>query len=282
MSNVSQTEQAPDLRSLLIRAGLVVLAIAMLIALVWMQLSSGEGTLDDRVREMMAQTRSSVLAPVIAVLLLVVLNVAGVPLMVLTAGATVVFASGLQGFFLSWLASMIGATIGYGLGRLSGGALLRTFGGERLNALSEMLGRRGFLTCFGIRLIPTAPAIVVNMVIGASHVGPGKFLAGTALGIAPKLAFIAAITQGVAMLETRHSPLFIGALAALVVIWIVTMVALRRLMSRFLGVQDGARDFEVKGGDTDGSNPDPDRTQDLATPDGASRDLARSGEKEVE
>ncbi len=223
----------PPLAVLLGRAGVVVLVIALVVALVWSNLTAQSGAdIAEKVEGLMAQTRSYAWAPVLAVALLVMLNVAGVPLMILTAGTTIVFDDAIQGFGYSWTASMIGASVGFWLGRFSGGDLLRGFGGDKINAVSERLGRRGLLACILIRLVPTAPAIVVNMVIGASHIAFWKFVVGTAIGVAPKLLFIAVVTKGLLGLSTDQSPYLTLGLAVLVLFWLGTMVAMRRYLKR--------------------------------------------------
>ncbi len=234
-SPFEMSEKLPSrsLAPLLIRAGVAFAVLAALVAVVWLQLSApGEGDLRERIEAIMAQARDSTWGLALMVLVLGILNVAGVPLMILTAGATVVAGTVLTGFAVSWAASMIGAAGGFALGRFTGGELVRAYGGERVNALSKMAGRRGILTSFGIRQVPTAPAVMVNMAIGASHISFWKFLVGTGLGIAPKLAFIAAVTKGVLALETRFSFVLTAGLAALLVFWIVTMVVLRRFVKR--------------------------------------------------
>ncbi len=215
----------------LVRISLVGGVLAVLAATVWSQLGSVEGAgIGERVQQVIGLARGSDWAPLIAVGLLTALNVAGVPLMVLTAGVTVVFDSLALGFILSWTSSMAGAILGFLIGRWSGGSVLRDFGGDRINALSARLGRRGILVCFLIRLVPTAPAIIVNMAIGASHIPFVKFLLGTSLGIAPKLAFIAVVTKGLLDLDTDQGPyIFIG-LAILIIFWFATMALARRLV----------------------------------------------------
>lgn len=214
----------------------VVGVLGIVVGLVWSQLATLQGAgIGERVQQVIGLANGSPWAPAIAVGILTVLNVAGVPLMVLTAGATVVFDAFALGFILSWLSSMVGACIGFGIGHWSGGRLLRDFGGDRVNALSTRLGERGLVACFVIRLVPTAPAVVVNMAIGASHIPFWKFLVGTALGIAPKLAFIAAVTKGLLDLDTDQGPYISVGLVVLVVFWFATMAVARRLIRATTG-----------------------------------------------
>ncbi len=236
MTDLPKPAAKPDRRAFwlsVVRFAFVVLALGILVVVVWSQLAAVEGDgITKRVEQVIGLARTGTWAPVIGVVLLTLLNVAGVPLMVLTAGATVVFDDILLGFSLSWMSSMIGASAGFGLGRWSGQALLQDFGGARINALSAKLGRRGALFCFLIRLVPTAPAIVVNMAIGTSHIPFGKFVLGTGLGIAPKLAMITVVTKGLLDLDTAQGPFLFAGLAALVLFWFATMALLRRAVRR--------------------------------------------------
>ncbi len=235
--------QDPDRRLLFLRLLIVIVGVGALVAGVWLQLGGQNGaSLGDTIRDLIEAARQSSSAPILATALLVLLNIAGVPLMLLTAGATAVFDDVLIGFAISWTSSMIGAVLAFWLGRWSGATLVRRFAGEKVQAVSERLGRRGILACLVIRLIPTAPAIVVNMVIGASHISFPKFLIGTGLGIAPKLAFIAVVTKGVIALETSQGPLIFAGLAFLILAWFGSLFVLRRFLKKAQPVRAGEQD----------------------------------------
>ena len=87
------------------------------------------------------------------------------------------------------LYAICGATISagavYGIGRRLGRETVRRFAGARLNRLSRRLARQGVLAMSVVRLVPIAPFTVVNLVAGASHIGFGDFILGTAIGLAP-------------------------------------------------------------------------------------------------
>jgi uncharacterized membrane protein YdjX (TVP38/TMEM64 family) len=54
-----------------------------------------------------------------------------------------------------------------------------------------LIGRNGFLASLLVRLVPSAPFIVVNMAAGVTPMRTIDFAAGTALGIIPKIALTA-------------------------------------------------------------------------------------------
>ncbi len=55
----------------------------------------------------------------------------------------------------------------------------------------EAVGKNGFLASLLVRLVPTAPFIVVNMAAGVTAMRFASFVAGTAIGIVPKIALTA-------------------------------------------------------------------------------------------
>ncbi len=52
------------------------------------------------------------------------------------------------------------------------------------------------MTSLVVRLVPTGPAILVNLAAGVSRMKFRHFVAGTAIGILPKIIVIALISQG--------------------------------------------------------------------------------------
>jgi uncharacterized membrane protein YdjX (TVP38/TMEM64 family) len=225
---------------LLMRGAMVLVLLLSIITVVWLKLTWTEGEdLSSRIRFLFELARHSPWAPLVVTSLLVLLNVAGVPLLILTAGVTYVVDDVGAGFAYAWCASMIGACIGFWLGYYSGARLLRDFGGDQVNVVSRRLGRRGIMASFLIRMVPTAPAIVVNMVIGASHIEFWKFVAGTGAGIAPKLLLIAVVTAGLISLNQADWKWVTAGLAALVALWLVTMWVLRRYVQKQNGAENG-------------------------------------------
>lgn len=91
----------------------------------------------------------------------------------------------LVGFFTALTGALLGAMAGYAIGRYVWHDAFRRLGGRRINRISEVLAQRGLISVALVRLVPSAPFTVVNMVAGASHIGVRDFLAGTLLGMAP-------------------------------------------------------------------------------------------------
>jgi uncharacterized membrane protein YdjX (TVP38/TMEM64 family) len=100
--------------------------------------------------------------------------------------------------------ALLGVCISYGLGFLLGREVLERLAGERLNALSRRLSKRGVLAIVAVRMMPIAPFAIVNMITGASHISLRDVLLGTAIGMTPStLVMMVFMNQ---LLETLRQP----------------------------------------------------------------------------
>ena len=86
----------------------------------------------------------------------------GVPNIMLIAAAVVAFGP-VSGFAYSWIGTMVSSLVGFYLGRAAGAATLERFSGEGVRRFMELVGRNGLFASFIVRLVPSAPFIVVNM-----------------------------------------------------------------------------------------------------------------------
>jgi uncharacterized membrane protein YdjX (TVP38/TMEM64 family) len=125
----------------------------------------------------------------------------GVPQFVLIAAAVVSFGPW-TGFAYSWVGTLVSALVGFGLGRWWGESALRPVSGPKVAGFMAMIGRNGFLASLIVRLVPSAPFIVVNMAAGVTPMRLRDFVAGTAIGIVPKIALTA--FSGAAVVEALH------------------------------------------------------------------------------
>jgi uncharacterized membrane protein YdjX (TVP38/TMEM64 family) len=87
--------------------------------------------------------------------------------------------------------TLVSALIGFAVGRVAGARTLKIFSGEGLDRFMTLIGRNGFLASLLVRLVPSAPFIVVNMAAGVTPMRTLDFAGGTALGIIPKIALTA-------------------------------------------------------------------------------------------
>jgi uncharacterized membrane protein YdjX (TVP38/TMEM64 family) len=114
----------------------------------------------------------------------------GVPQFVLIAAAVVAFGPW-TGFAYSWIGTLVSSLVGFWLGRAFGGRLLKDLAGDGVQKFMKLIGKNGFLASMIVRLVPSAPFIVVNMAAGVTPMKLRDFAAGTALGIVPKIALTA-------------------------------------------------------------------------------------------
>jgi uncharacterized membrane protein YdjX (TVP38/TMEM64 family) len=156
----------------------------------------------------------------------------GAPQFMLIAAAVVAFGPW-TGFAYSWIGTMVSALVGFYVGRAAGARALRTVSGESMQRFMAMVGRNGFLASLVVRLVPSAPFIVVNMAAGVTPMRVLDFTAGTAMGIVPKIALTAFAGASIARLLKGGEGRQMAWLALILCVWIsLGWLARRWLASR--------------------------------------------------
>src|SRR3954452_12707488 len=156
----------------------------------------------------------------VAVAAFAVLAFVGVPQFMLIAAAVVAFGP-IAGFAYSWIGTMVSSLVGFYLGRAAGAKVLERFSGEGVRRFMRLIGRNGFFASLIVRLVPSAPFIVVNMAAGVTPMRVLDFAVGTGVGIVPKIALTCFAGNSLArvMRGEVHSGLFI-ALGLIVAVWL--------------------------------------------------------------
>lgn len=170
--------------------------------------------------------------------------VALIPINVLVL-ATIVAFGGVRGALFAFAAAQIAFSCVYFLGRALGVPIVQRIAGPRVLALRERLARRGFVVVLLTRVLPVAPATVVNLVCGAARVRWRDFAGASAVGTLPGiLGYSVFGAQLVALLER---PSISGALIVLSVVAMVgggTALVRKLVRAHDLGgarrVSDGA------------------------------------------
>jgi uncharacterized membrane protein YdjX (TVP38/TMEM64 family) len=126
----------------------------------------------------------------VAVLAFAALAFVGVPQIMLIAAAVVAFGP-TTGSLYSWVGTMASSVVGFYLGRVAGANVLERISGESVGRFVKLIARNGFFASFIVRLVPSAPFIVVNMAAGVTPMRVVDFLLGTAVGIVPKIMLTA-------------------------------------------------------------------------------------------
>lgn len=187
-------------------------------------------------------------AATIVVSVFVILALTGFPQFILIAATVYVFGAR-DGALYSWLATMISATFTFGLGHWFGWRFVMRFGGERVKSTIDFISRHGILASALIRVVPSAPFIVVNAAAGAAHIPLWKYWAGTSVGIVPKILFVAVLSTlapneqsasegfaGIYEFFTSRDPKDLALLAGLILGWLAFLLFVRWIYKRMRGV----------------------------------------------
>ncbi len=148
-----------------------------------------------------------------------VLAFVGVPQFVLIAAAVVAFGPW-TGFAYSWIGTLVSSLVGFWLGRAFGGGLLESLAGDSVKKFMKLIGKNGFLASLIVRLVPSAPFIVVNMAAGVTPMKLRHFAAGTAIGIIPKIALTAFAGNSIVQAMTGGGKQHIAVLIAAAALWL--------------------------------------------------------------
>jgi uncharacterized membrane protein YdjX (TVP38/TMEM64 family) len=148
----------------------------------------------------------------LTIIAFIVLSFLGAPQFGLIAAAVLAFGP-VTGFWHAWIGTMAAATVNFYAGRLMGADFVRRYGGDTVNRISDFVGRNGFWASLVIRIVPSAPFVVVNAAAGVSAMSILAFLGGTAIGIVPKTALVAFASEGVMQLATQGDLVMAGLLA---------------------------------------------------------------------
>ncbi|MGI9045475.1 MAG: VTT domain-containing protein [Burkholderiales bacterium] len=149
------------------------------------------------------------------------------PRPLLTLAAVIAFGAWL-GFAYAFIGIQLAALATYGMGQAMSRDTVRRIAGTKLNRISKVLRDKGLLAVIALRVIPVAPFIVVNMVIGAARVKLWHYLAGSAIGLLPgTLAATVFADQFETWLRDSGKVNWI-VVAAVAIVFVVAIVLVRR------------------------------------------------------
>ena len=150
-----------------------------------------------------------------------------------------------NGAIYSWVATMVSATLTFGLGHFLGGRWIHRLGGDRVHRTIDFIGGHGILASGLVRVVPSAPFIVVNAAAGAAHIPMWKFWTGTGIGIVPKIMLVALLgvmapdadvlkdgVSGVVDFFTSREPADLALVALIVAGWVGFLLAMRWIYKR--------------------------------------------------
>jgi uncharacterized membrane protein YdjX (TVP38/TMEM64 family) len=186
------------------------------------------------VAEILRTLRDAWWAPAAVTGIFTILAFFGAPQIALIAGTVAVFGPA-EGIILSWLATMISASVGYLIGRVGGEKALARFGGDFAQRIAATVKDNGFLAALIIRLVPSGPFIMVNMARGATGRRSSWFLGGTGVGIVPKIVLVAFAGHGLNELFEGQNLGAVVFLAAAAIVWLIIVFVVRPLLRRNRG-----------------------------------------------
>ncbi|MBT8472196.1 MAG: TVP38/TMEM64 family protein [Marinicaulis sp.] len=197
-----------------------------------------------KLEELMFRASNSPWAVIGVISVYSLLALTGFPQILLITATILVFGPQ-NGAIYSWIATMSSATLTFGLGHFLGGPWVRRMGGERVVRTINFIGHHGMLASGLVRVVPSAPFIVVNAAAGAAHIPMWKYWAGTGLGIIPKIllvAIIALLVPDAATLEdgvagvleffTSREPRNLAMIAGIIAAWLGFLLLVRSIYQR--------------------------------------------------
>jgi uncharacterized membrane protein YdjX (TVP38/TMEM64 family) len=197
---------------------------------------------DGQLEELVFAASQSAWAAPIVVAIFVALALTGFPQILLIAATVIVFGPGLGGFY-AWLSTMISATFTFWLGWFYGGRFVARYGGEKVRATIDFIGRHGVAASALIRVVPTAPFIVVNAAAGAARIPVWKYWLGTGFGIIPKILLVIGLgafgpgegdledgVEGILAFFSSREPQDLALIALLAAGWAGLLLVARRAM----------------------------------------------------
>ncbi len=181
------------------------------------------------VADMLSLLRDAWWAPAAVTGVFTILAFVGAPQIALIAATVAVFGPA-EGVVLSWIATMISASVGFALGKIGGRGPLERLGGAFVNRIAAAVKDNGFLAALIIRLVPSGPFIMVNMALGATGMRSSWFFGGTGVGIVPKIVLVAFAGHGVQELFSKQN---LGAalfLVGAIALWLILVFVVRPML----------------------------------------------------
>jgi uncharacterized membrane protein YdjX (TVP38/TMEM64 family) len=163
---------------------LIVLLALLALPAAWRWTPLGEWINFETITAWQQSVKGSPGAPYLVAAAYVVGSLVFFPVTILSVATVLTFgpAAGNTYALAGWI---LGASVGYGIGRLLGRDLLHKMAGPRLDRLIRQAELHGIVAVLTMRLLPVAPFTLVNLFVGASYIRFRDFIFASVLGRIP-------------------------------------------------------------------------------------------------
>jgi uncharacterized membrane protein YdjX (TVP38/TMEM64 family) len=196
-------EFSPDTSSVVMLPGRRILALlclgAVALALLWAYSPLSHLVTRQHILEWGDAFSRYAWAPLIVVLAYTPAAYTMFPRWLITMVAVIAFGPW-RGFIYGLSGMLLAALVSYLPGRLVRRDTVRRLAGPRVNRMSAVLHERGALAVAIVRMLPVAPYVVVNLVMGALRIRLRDFLVGSAIGLLPGMLASTVLSEQVSRL----------------------------------------------------------------------------------
>ena len=173
-------------------------------------------------------------APLLAIAAFVVGGLVVFPVLVLIAATAAALGPWL-GFVSAAAGVLLSSLVLFGIGRVLGHVRLQRLLGRRSSRIQSRIIGKGIVAVAMIRMVPIAPFSIVNVASGASKLRLRDYMVGTALGMAPGIAAMAALGAQIADLARNASWTNALLLGVAIVAWIAVCLGVQFLVTWLAG-----------------------------------------------
>ncbi len=149
--------------------------------------------------------------------------------------AVILGAGGFLGWTYAICGSLSAATVFFLAGRFWGAERLNTAKHPEIPKIRKFLAKGGIAAVVAVHVVPTAPYVVVNSIIGTFNIRYRDFVAGTFIGHLPGTLCLALFGKQVKSLFADPSPLNIAILLLIAGAAVVLLLVLRKRLKAQLG-----------------------------------------------
>jgi phospholipase D1/2 len=216
--------------SSLLVIGLTVIAVIALV-LAWRYTPLAEWASPHKLAAAFRAVASSPLSFPLVVGIFVVAGFIAFPVTLLIAATAITFGTW-EGLSVALTGSMSSALATYAAGRWLGADLLRRVMGPRINRVARKVKSTGILAVTTMRVMPTAPFMLVNLVAGATRIRLLDYTIGTFLGLAPGIVIMSVLGGRLLDMMLHPSLLDVALVAGFLLLWAGLSYLLQLIVAR--------------------------------------------------